>query len=77
MIVEIEHFMSFRNASEIKFLYVIGPFSIKRKDAFPMVEIFLKQMNFETTNVVNYDPYHIISIRGQVNKNKPFEHQEV
>ena len=26
---------------------------------------------------MNYDLLHVISIRRQVNKNKPFEHQEV
>ena len=34
-------------------------------------------MGFQTTTVVNYDPHHIISIKRQVNKNNPFEHQEV
>ena len=42
-----------------------------------MIEIFLKGMEFQTTTTINYDPHHIISIRKQVNKNKPFEHQEV
>ena len=32
---------------------------------------------FQTNVAINYDPHHIISIRKQVNKNKPFEHQEV
>ena len=40
-----------------------------------MVEIFLEEMDFKTTNAVNYDPHHIISIRRQVNKKNPFEHQ--
>ena len=26
---------------------------------------------------MNYDPYHIISLRKQANKNKPFDHQVV
>ena len=34
-------------------------------------------MYFKTSFVVNYDPLHVISTRIQVNKNKPFEHQDV
>ena len=34
-------------------------------------------MVFQTDVVVNYDLHHIISIRRQVNKNKPFEHHEI
>ena len=33
-------------------------------------------MGFQTTTAISYDPHDIISIRRQVNKNKPFEHQE-
>ena len=32
---------------------------------------FIKDVN------VNYDPHHVISLRKQANKNKPFEHQPV
>ena len=42
-----------------------------------MVENLLKEMGFQTDVVVKYDPHHIISIRRQVNKNKPFEHHEI
>ena len=34
-------------------------------------------MAFQTTTAINYDLHHVISIRKQVNKNKPTEHQEV
>ena len=34
-------------------------------------------MRFQNEAFVNYDPHHVISIRRQVNKNKPFEHHEV
>ena len=33
-------------------------------------------MGFQIDVSINYDPHHIISIRRQVNKNKPFEHYE-
>ena len=56
---------------------MVGPFIIKIKVSFPVIEIFIKDMEFQTTNTINYDPHHIISIRNQVNKNNPFEHQDV
>ena len=34
-------------------------------------------MGFQTDVVVNYDPHYIISIRRRVNKNMPFEHNEI
>ena len=56
---------------------MIGPFIIKSKVALPLIEGFIKEMGFQTNTAINYDPRHIISIRKQVNKNMPFEHQEV
>ena len=77
LIVENEHFINFKKSSKIKFPWVVGLFIIKSKVAFPIVDNFLKEMRFQTITAFNYDPHHIISIRRQVNKNKPFEHQEV
>ena len=37
LIVENEHFINFRKASEIKFPWVVGPFIIKIKAAFPVI----------------------------------------
>ena len=36
-IVENENFIIFRKASKIKFPWVIGPFMVKRKVAFPVI----------------------------------------
>ena len=46
LIVEHEHFISFKKASEIKFPWLVGPFIIKSKAAFPLVESLLKEMGF-------------------------------
>ena len=43
----------------------------------PMIESLLREIRFQTEVAINYDPLHIIYIRRQVNKNKPFEHYEV
>ena len=77
LIVENEHFINFRKSLEIKFPWVVGPFIIKSKVSLPIVESLLKEMDFKTTFVVNYDPLHVISIIRKVNTNNFFEHQEV
>ena len=77
LIVENEHFINFKKSFENKFAWVVGPFIIKSKVAFPVVDNLLKEMRFQIVAAVNYDPHHVISIRRKVNKNKPFEHHEV
>ena len=42
-----------------------------------MIESLLKEMGFLTEAAINYDPHHIISIKRQVHKRKPFEHFEI
>ena len=32
-------------------------------------------MEFQKDTRVNYDPHHVISLRKQANKNKPFDHE--
>ena len=39
------------------------------------IEKLLGSMEFQKEPRVNYDPHHIISLRKQENKNKPFDHQ--
>ena len=46
VIVENEHFINFKKSFEIKFPWVVGPFIIKSKDAFLVVENLLKEMIF-------------------------------
>ena len=42
-----------------------------------MMEILLREMGFQIDVSINYDPHHIISIVRQINKNKPFENNEI
>ena len=77
LIVEDEHFSSFKRTSEIKFPWTVGPFVVKRKSTLQMIESMLREMGFSVEVAVNYDPHHVISNRRQANKNKPFEHSEV
>ena len=46
LVVENEHFINFKKSSEIKFPWVIGPFIIKSRVSFPVVEYLLKEMEF-------------------------------
>ena len=34
-------------------------------------------MDFQKEPKINYDPHHVISLRKQANKNKPFDHQPI
>ena len=56
---------------------MVGPFIIKSKYDLPVVESVLKETRLQTARDINYDPHHVISVRREVNKNKPFEHQEI
>ena len=75
--MENEHFLNFKKPSEIRFPWVVGPFIIKNKASLPMIERLLREMGFPNEAAINYDPRHIISIKRQVNEDKPFEHYEV
>ena len=76
-IMEIEHFLSFRKASKIKFPLKVRPFIIKNKFSLQVVEGFLQHMNFMKDTKINNDPHHIISQRRKQNKNREFDHQEI
>ena len=75
--VEEEHFGAFKKSSNIKFPLKVGSFIFKNKGALVFVEKLLESMDFQREQRINYDPYHIISLRKQENKNKPFDHQIV
>ena len=52
LIVENEHFLSFRNSYEIKFPLKVGPFIIKNKAALSVGEGLLQDMNFMNFEVM-------------------------
>ena len=72
---EEEHFGAFKKSSNIKFPLKVGPFIFKNKGSLVFIERLLGNMEFQKEPKENYDPHHIISLRKQANKNKPFEHQ--
>ena len=63
LIIENDHFMSFRKASETKFPFKVGPFITKNKASLLVVEGLLQDMNLMKDTKINYDPHHIISHR--------------
>ena len=46
LIVEDEHFLSYKNPSEIKFPWTVGPLTIKSKVSLSAIESMLKEMGF-------------------------------
>ena len=75
---EAKHFWNLKKkTSNFKFNANIGPFIVKSRSTLPVVERFLKDMNFREAKILRYDPHHIISQRRLQNNNVPFEHQEV
>ena len=68
IIVETKHFLNFKKSTEIKYPWVVVPFTIKNKVALPMIQSSLKGMVFLTEVVVNYDPHHVISNRRKALK---------
>ena len=61
LIVENDHFINFRKASEIKFPWVVGPFIIKNKSTLLVIESMLQDTNFRKSFAINYDRHHVIS----------------
>ena len=57
MSVEIEHFLKYKKSNDIKYPWVVGPFTIKNKCDFPMVEGLIRELVFETKPTLKYEPH--------------------
>ena len=57
LFIEIEHFQKYKKSTEVKYPWVVGPFTIKNKGALPMVEGLLRELGFERKHAINYDPH--------------------
>ena len=68
LLAEEEHFGAFKKSSNIKFPLKVGSFIFKNKGALVFVEKLLENMYFQREQRVNYDPYHIISLRNYGNR---------
>ena len=77
LIVETKHFLKFKNSTDIKYPWAVGPFTIKNKTALPMIENLLKEMGFLTEPAVDYDPHQVISNRIKAVKRNHLNHLEV
>ena len=77
LFVEIEHFLKYKKSIDIKYFWVVGPFTIKNKGSFPMVEGLLRELGFDTEPAINYDHHQVISNRRKAQKRNPFKHKEV
>ena len=72
---EEEHFGAFKKSSNIKFPLKVGSFIFKSKGALVFIEKLLESMDFQKEPKINSDRHHVISLRKQANKNKPFDQQ--
>ena len=77
LIVEEEHFLSYKKSSNLVFPWEVGPYTIRIRAALPLVTNLLRGMGFSLEQAVNYDPHQIISKRRKAHKCKPFEHTEI
>ena len=74
---EEEHVGAFKKSSNVKFPLKVGSFIFKNKGALVFIEKLLVGMEFKKEPRINYDPHHVICLRKQTNKNKPFDHQSI
>ena len=69
--------MKFKKSTNVKYPWVVGPFTLKSKKDFPSIKNLLNEMGFPTDPVVDYDSHQVISNRRKVVKRNPFNHVEV
>ena len=77
IISETENFIKLHRSSNIKFPFVIGPFFVKSRSCLSQVKEKFKYFGFSEIQGRKYDPHKIISKRRQMNKNAPYEHENV
>ena len=75
--IEEEHFLNYKNISNLIFPWEVGPYTVRSRAALPLVGNLLKDMGFSIEQAMNYDPHQIISKRRKAHKCKPFEHIEI
>jgi hypothetical protein len=75
IIFEIENFLKFHKASNLKFL--IGPFIVKSRSCLSQFKENIKEFVFAQLQGRRYDPHQIISKRILMNKQAPYEHEQV
>ena len=77
LMVEEEHFLNFKKCSNLVFPWKLGPYTVRNRDALPLVSKFLRDMGFPQDQAIKYDPHQVISKRRTILKCRPFEHTEV
>jgi len=77
LIVEDNNFLLFKQATDIKYPFTLGPFTVKNKNAAIYIEKLLKDMGFETDMAIEYDSLNIISKRRTDHRIKALDHQVI
>ena len=68
LMVEEEHFLNFKKSSNLVFPWKLGPYTVRNRDAFPLVSNSLRGMEFPQDQAINYDPHQVISRRRKTLK---------
>jgi hypothetical protein len=77
IISETEHFLNLRKASNLNFPFIIDPFIVKARSCLSQIQAKLKEFGFAQLQGKIYDPHQIISKRILMNKQIPYEHEQV
>jgi hypothetical protein len=77
IISETEHLLKLHKASNLKFPFIIGPFIVKTISCLSQVQENIKEFGFAQLHVRRYDPHKIISKRRLMNKQAPYEYEQV
>ena len=57
LMVEEEHFLNFKNSSNLIFPWELGPYTVRCRVSLPLVSILLRGMEFPVGKAINYDPH--------------------
>jgi hypothetical protein len=77
IIYETNHFLKLHKASNLKFPFIIGPFIVKNRSCLSQIQEKLKEFGFAQIQGRRYDPHQIISKRILMNKQAPYDHEQV
>jgi len=72
IISETEHFLKAHKTSNLKFLFMVGPFVVKRKSCLPQIQSKLNEFGFTQLQGRIYDPHQVISKRILASRQGPY-----
>jgi hypothetical protein len=77
VISETEHLLKAHKDSNMKFVFIVGPFVVKRKSFLPQIQSKLNEFGFTQLQGRRYDPHRFISKRILARRQGPYEHENI